>query len=177
MYQDPKVKMILRELREFGKVLRSCRANRVERAKENERILRLIQELEKPRKTPEGQESEATSIVPEELEADLMEAVQKARSLIKDFCSQAEFETELFEKIGATLLGLHEDIFDPVKIERLPFAGRLLLFKGLGELQNEEQTHLLENYRISVESLKATGGKGRFFKGQSFDGSGGGGSF
>jgi hypothetical protein len=159
MYQDRKVKMILRELREFGKVLRSCRANRVERAKENERILKLMRELEKPRKTAEGQESKTTSIVPEELEADLLEAVQKAISLIEDFNSQAEFERELFEKIRATLLGLHEDIFDPVKIKRLPFAGQLIVSEALDNLNNEDQNHLLENYRISVEFFKATGGE------------------
>lgn len=148
MYHDRKVKMILRELGEFRKALRSCRTNRVERAKENERIVRLIWELKKPRTTAEGQDSKTTSIVPEELEAELMEAVQKAISLIDDFCYQAEFERELFKKIQATLLWLLEDLGDPVKIERLPFAGRLLLSEALEELNNEDRTHLLEIYRL-----------------------------
>jgi len=161
MYRDRQVRMIFREFGEFRKVLRNCRASRVERGKENERILKLIEELTEPRTAAEGRESKTRSIVPEELEAELMEAVQKAIAVINDFSSQAEFEEELFEEIQAALHWLQDRIFDPARLERLPYPAIILLAKEYGQLMSEYRNFLLESYRAQVGLTKAKRRKSR----------------
>jgi len=145
--------MILQEIQGFKKGLKSCRENQRERIKEIRQIEELVSRLTKGRETTEDQENRNAPLVSVALEGALKNAMGKVVSLVRDdLHSQEEFESDLLEKMRATIGRLLDNLEDQIPrmspSEQISFAG------VLHKMNHEDATWLLKSAKSMYRNRK-----------------------